>query len=66
MAIGKTATQAKQRVGTHLKTKIFNSPEFKALLDIIDELVGSHSIRKFALTHARRSGCSRDDLNVRG
>lgn len=65
-AIGKTATQAKQRVGRHLKTKIFNDPEFKALLDVIDELVGSHSIRKFASTHARRSGCSRDDLNVRG
>ena len=29
-------------------------------------MVGTHSIRKFASTHARRSGCSRDDLNVCG
>ena len=28
-AIGKTATRAKQKVGRHLKTKIFNSTEFK-------------------------------------
>ena len=66
LAIGKTATQAKQKVGRHLKTKIFNSPEFKVLLDLIYELVGSHSICKFALTRARRSGCSCDDLSVCG
>ncbi len=28
LVTGKTATQAKQRVGGHLKTKIFNNPEF--------------------------------------
>jgi hypothetical protein len=28
--------------------------------------LGSHSIRKFAATHARRSGCSKDDKDIRG
>ena len=29
-------------------------------------LLGSHSNRKFASTHARRNGCSRDDVDLRG
>jgi len=28
--------------------------------------LGSHSIRKFAATHARKSGCSKDDRDIRG
>ena len=28
--------------------------------------LGTHSIRKFLSTHARRNGCSRDDVNARG
>ncbi|KAI2488930.1 hypothetical protein MHU86_25984 [Fragilaria crotonensis] len=28
--------------------------------------LGSHSIRKFAATHARRSGCTKDDKDIRG
>ena len=34
--------------------------------DIKVEIVGTHSIRKFASTYARRSGYTRDDINVRG
>ncbi len=28
--------------------------------------LGSHSIRKFAATHAQRSGCTKDDKDIRG
>ena len=31
-----------------------------------DETVGSNSIRKFAATHARHSGCSKDDKDIQG
>ena len=48
----------------HLK-KIFMSEEFGAVMDLVNEIVGSHSIQKFALTHTRRSGCSRDNLNAK-
>ncbi len=34
--------------------------------DIAAEGVGSHSIRKFAATHARCSGCTKDDKDIRG
>ena len=29
-------------------------------------LLGTHSLRKFPATYARRNGCGRDDLDVRG
>ena len=31
-----------------------------------DNMLGSHSIRKFAATHACCSGCSKDDKDIRG
>ena len=31
-----------------------------------DATLDSHSIRKFAATHARRSGCSKDDKDIQG
>ena len=40
--------------------------EFGIMIDFIDGIVGSHSIWKRALIHTRRSGCNRDNLNVRG
>ena len=64
-AINPTTAGIKQRISRHLK-KIFMSEEFGAVIEMMKEVVGSHSIRKFASIHARRSGCSRDDLNVRG
>ena len=33
---------------------------------VVPEGLGSHSIRKFSSTHARRSGCTRDDKDLRG
>ncbi len=30
------------------------------------EGVGCHSVRKFAATHARRLGCTKDDKDIRG
>jgi HEPN domain-containing protein len=33
---------------------------------VVDGPVGTHSLRKFASTHARRSGCSKDDVDSRG
>ena len=44
----------------------FESEEFGIMIDFIDGIVGSHSIWKRALIHTRRSGCNRDNLNVRG
>ena len=31
-----------------------------------EDLLGSHSLRKYAATFARRNGCSRDDMDSRG
>ena len=41
--------------------KVLKLPEFQA-----DGLLGSHSIRKFASTHVRRCGISKDDKDLRG
>ena len=66
-ALSRTATSIKNRVSDHLNTKIFKTDKFKlASRDGVSENVGTHSIRKMAATHARRNGCSRDDINIRG
>ncbi len=64
-AINPTSAGTKQRVSRYLK-KVFMSEEFEAVIETMMDIVGSHSIQKFASMHARRSGCSRGDLNVRG
>jgi Transcriptional activator of glycolytic enzymes len=47
--------------------KVFKMEEFNNAAVIgADNMLGSHSIRKFAATHARRSGCSKDDKDIRG
>ncbi|KAA8497596.1 hypothetical protein FVE85_5181 [Porphyridium purpureum] len=46
----------KDRLMSHLQTKVFSG--------LVK--VGTHSVRKFALTHARENGCSRDDAKSRG
>lgn len=46
--------------------KILMSEEVAEVIELIREIVRSHSIQNFASTHSRRSGCSRDDLNMRG
>jgi hypothetical protein len=45
-----------------LKAQVFSNPEF---ITGPGE-VGSHSIRKYAATYARRNGCPRDDTDGRG
>ena len=64
-AISPTATGVKQEISQYLK-KIFMSAEFDTLMELINEIVGIHSIQKFVSIHTKRSGCSRDNLNVRG
>jgi hypothetical protein len=49
-------------------SKIFKVEAFTGIKGggIAAEGVGSHSIRKFAATHARRLGCTKDDKDIRG
>ena len=67
-AINKSANGIKQRVSKFLKSKVFMDKEFTGVTaeGVKVEIVGTYSIRKFALTYARRSGCTRGDINVRG
>jgi len=41
---------------------MFTGPDGTGVADHL----GSHSIRKFAATHTRRCGCSKDDKDIRG
>ena len=64
-AISKSATNSKTRASRIMKREIFAHAAFRDIRDVQEEL-GSHSLRKGAATYARRNGCSRDDINVRG
>jgi hypothetical protein len=46
--------------------KIFKMEAFGGKSGVGTDSLGSHSICKFAATHARRSGCSKDDKDLRG
>ena len=46
-------------------TEILNKLRDEISIPNRDRL-GTHSLRKCAATHARRQGCSRDDVNARG
>ena len=48
-AINSTSAGIKQRVSRYLK-KVFMSEEFEAVIEAVKDIVGSHSIRKFAST----------------
>ena len=52
----------KHYVSTQLQ-QILEAPDFP---NAWPGLLGSHSIRKFTATYARRNGCSRDDVDMRG
>ena len=65
VVISPTATWVKQKISRYLK-KIFMSEEFGTMMKLFDEIVGIHSVLKFASTHVRRSGCSKDNLNIKG
>ena len=65
-AINKSAEGTKQRVSKFLKEKVFMKEKFVGVKGERNDIVGTHSIRKFSSTYSRRSGCTRDDINVRG
>ena len=61
---------SKRRAGKLLK-EVFESEEFKARFGSnaaisLELWLGSHSLRKSAATHARKNGCSRDEVDLRG
>ena len=53
-----------------LLQKVFKLEEFTSSADDINHnaicQLGSHSIRKFAATHTRKCGCTRDEKDIRG
>ena len=57
------ARRTKDRASAIIK-EVFESDEFVLAIGMGN--LGTHSIRKLPTTHARRNGCSRDDLDVRG
>jgi hypothetical protein len=59
-----TGGQKSKETAHNIFSRIFKMEEFTAAGK--DNLLGSHSIRKFAATHARRSGCTKDDKDIRG
>ena len=54
----------KEGVANHLR-QLLSSEALKELADIVGN-IGTHSLRKFAVTMARMCGCSKDDVDVRG
>ena len=70
-AISSSPSSSKARVSRILK-EIFDSEEFKALFGNhhlstgLDAWLASHSLQKLVATHARRNGCSRDEIDLRG
>ena len=66
--INKSAIRTNHRVSKFLKSKVFIEKEFIGVSakDVKEEIVGTHSIREFILIYTRRSGCTRDNINVRG
>ena len=55
----------KESVASHLRT-LLEATEIEDLAAEVAGNIGTHSLRKFAVTTARSSGCSKDDVDVRG
>ena len=68
-SIAKKSYNTKKRAGKIL-SDIFTSDDFNTNFGdgrtSIGAVLGSHSLRKCAATHARRNGCSRDEIDLRG
>ena len=68
-SIAKKTYNTKKRAGKIL-SDIFTSDDFESNFGdgngSIWALLGSHSLRKCAATHARRSGCSCNEIDLRG
>ena len=55
----------KESVSTHLRQLITNTEVQDMAADVLGN-IGTHSLRKFAVTSARMSGFSKDEVDVRG
>jgi hypothetical protein len=55
-------TRVKALISEILRSEAFNSPDFVRMKD---GPVGTHSIRKLPASHARKSDCSKDNVDVR-
>ena len=64
-AIARSAKNSKSRASRILRKEVFEGESFVVDVKLPKEL-GLHSLRKGAASFARRNGCSRDDINVRG
>ena len=68
-SIAKKSYNTKKRAGKIL-SEIFTSDDFETSFGdgrtSVGNVLGSHSLRKCAATHARRNGCSRDEIDLRG
>ena len=68
-SVAKKSYNTKKRAGKIL-SDIFTSDHFETNFGdgrtSIGAVLGSHSLRKCAATHARRNGCSRDEIDLRG
>jgi hypothetical protein len=58
--------QKSKETAHNMFNKVFKMEEFIGSDAAADNMLGSHSIRKFAATHARCSGCSKDDKDIWG
>jgi hypothetical protein len=59
--------QKSKETAHNMFNKIFRMADFNgSTTNGGTDSLGSHSIRKFAATHARKSGCSKDDRDIRG
>ena len=64
VAVPSGGQKAKDIAQSIFGQKVFKMEEFKNGATTV--LLGSHSIRKYAATHARKCGCSKDEKDIRG
>jgi hypothetical protein len=57
------AETTKKFVSDVLSKDVWDAPGFHR---VVEGPLGTHSVRKFPTTHARRNGCSKDDVDSRG
>ena len=61
-----TGGQKSKETAHNMFNRVFRMAEFNGTTTGGTDNLGSHSIRKFAATHVRKSGCSKDDKDIRG
>jgi hypothetical protein len=62
---GKSTPQlANKFVSDSLRLKVLRDEDFISMVE--DGELGTHSVRKYSSTHARRTGCSKDHVDFRG